>query len=161
MPPRAASMIGSPRVGTTARRKSPLASGRFARSWRCTAPAGSRSRGPATWRTARWNTSGATIIRAGFRRQDQDENWEYFVLPEAWRGELCKGLDPAAIAKAMIAKGWMQTGEGKHLARQVRVPGIGKTRLYCITSSFLAGEGAVKLALRWRAAGAVPTCTHQ
>ena len=72
--------------------------------------------------------------------QEQGQNWEYFVLPEAWRGELCKGHDAAALAKAMIAKGWMKAGEGKHLAQKVRVPGVGKTRLYRITSSFLAGE---------------------
>ena len=66
----------------------------------------------------------------GFRRLEQDgqgENWEYFVLPEAWRGEMCTGLDAATIAKAMIAKGWMKAGEGKHHTRLVRVPGVGKT----------------------------------
>jgi uncharacterized protein (DUF927 family) len=80
------------------------------------------------------------INRAGFRRQDQDNNWEYFVLPQAWRGELCKSFDAATLAKAMIAKGWMRPGEDENLALRTRVPGVGNVRLYCITSSFLAGE---------------------
>ena len=85
-----------------------------------------------------------TINRAGFRRLEQDgkgENWEYYVLPEAWRSEVCTGFDANAIAKAMIAKGWMKAGEGKHLTRDIRVPGVGsKVRVYCIKSSFMTGE---------------------
>ena len=60
-------------------------------------------------------------------------------MPEAWRGEVCAGFDAASIAKAMIAKGWMAAGDGKHLTSALRVPGNGKLRLYCIKSSFLAG----------------------
>lgn len=83
-----------------------------------------------------------TINRAGFRRLEYDgkgENWEYYVLPEAWRGDVCAGFDAANLAKAMIAKGWMTTDKEKNLARSIRVPGIGKVRLYCINSDFLAG----------------------
>ena len=56
-----------------------------------------------------------TINRAGFRRlenEGQGENWEYYVLPEAWRSEICAGFDATIIAKAMIAKGWMAAGGG-------------------------------------------------
>jgi hypothetical protein len=62
------------------------------------------------------------------------------VLPQAWRGELCKSFDAATLAKAMIAKGWMRAGEDENLALRTRVPGVSNVRLYCITSSFLAGE---------------------
>ena len=84
-----------------------------------------------------------TINRAGFRRLEDEgtgETWEYYVLPEAWHSEVCAGFDAANIAKAMIARKWMTPGEGKHLARHVRVPGVDKIRLYCITSKFLAGD---------------------
>ena len=67
-----------------------------------------------------------TINRAGFRRLENEgkgENWEYYVLPEAWRSEVCAGFDAASIAKAMIAKGWMAGGtESPHVAF-ARVPG--------------------------------------
>ena len=64
------------------------------------------------------------------------------VLPEAWRSEVCVGYDATTLARAMIAKGWMRAGIGKHLAPEIRVPGVGKTRLYCIRSSFLTGADA-------------------
>lgn len=85
-----------------------------------------------------------TINRAGFRRLEQEgrgESWEYYVLPEAWRGEICKGFDANSIAKAMIARKWMTTDAGKHLTRVIRVPGVGRTRVFCIASAFLAGGG--------------------
>ena len=83
-----------------------------------------------------------TINRAGFRRLEYDgkgENWEYYVLPEAWRSEVCAGFDAAALARAMIAKDWMTSDKEKNLARSIRVPGIGKLRVYYINSNFLAG----------------------
>lgn len=85
-----------------------------------------------------------TINRTGFRRIENDgkgENWEFYIMPEAWRGEVCAGFDAAAIARAMIAKQWMTPGSGSHQARSLRVPGVGRIRVYCITSAFLAGDG--------------------
>ena len=86
-----------------------------------------------------------TINRAGFRRLEKEgkgENWEYYVMPEAWRGEVCAGFDAVSIAKAMIAKGWMTPGDGKHLTRVIRMPGVGRPRLYCVGSSFFTGGDA-------------------
>jgi uncharacterized protein (DUF927 family) len=36
-----------------------------------------------------------TINRAGFRRQvpDSSGEWEYLILPQMWKAEICKGLD--------------------------------------------------------------------
>lgn len=86
-----------------------------------------------------------TPNRAGFRRIENEgrgENWEFHILPEAWRGEVCAGFDAAAIARAMIAKGWMTPGSGSHQARLLRVPGVGRVRVYSVTSAFLVGDGA-------------------
>ena len=81
-------------------------------------------------------------IGPGFRRLENEgkgENWEYYVMPEAWRGEVCAGFDAVIIAKAMIARKWMVAGGSKHLTREIRVPGVNKMRLYCVSSSFFAG----------------------
>lgn len=85
-----------------------------------------------------------TPNRAGFRRLENEgkgENWEFYVLPEAWRGEVCAGFDAAAVARAMIAKGWMAPGSDSHQARLLRVPGVGRIRVYAIASAFLTGGG--------------------
>ena len=52
----------------------------------------------------------------------------------------CKGFDATAIAQAMIAKNWINRGEGKHLALRVRVPKEGSPRAFHITSGFLDGD---------------------
>jgi putative DNA primase/helicase len=77
--------------------------------------------------------------RAGFRRLNEKLEYEHYVLPEAWRREVCKGFDPTMIAKAMIARGWMEAGDGKNLARRMAIPRHGKPRLYRILPSFLEG----------------------
>ena len=82
------------------------------------------------------------INRARFRKLDEDKLWEFYVLPEAWRAEVCKGFDATAIAKAMIAKEWMISGDAEHNTSKPRVPGHGPTRVYRVVSSFLAGEEA-------------------
>jgi uncharacterized protein (DUF927 family) len=79
---------------------------------------------------------GRTINRAGFRRADDSGAWRYYVLPESWAAEVCKGFDPMLLARAMIEGGWMEPGEGKNLAKRVRVPMAGNPRLYCIAPSF-------------------------
>jgi uncharacterized protein (DUF927 family) len=81
-----------------------------------------------------------TINRAGFRRKDGDGRWKYFVLPEIWRQEVCKGLDARAIAQAMAERGWLERGEGKNLARKVRVPEIGEVWVYVIKADLLGSE---------------------
>jgi hypothetical protein len=69
--------------------------------------------------------------RAGFRRRDGDV-WEYFILPGAWRDEVCRGLDPAAAAKALEQAGCLvRDPKGKHRARSIRLPGLpAKSRVY-------------------------------
>jgi uncharacterized protein (DUF927 family) len=83
---------------------------------------------------------GRTINRAGFRRQDAAGHWEYYVLPEAWRGELCRGFDAKAIAKAMVAHLSLARGDGKNLTTKQRVPGFGEVRVYTVRADFLSDE---------------------
>jgi uncharacterized protein (DUF927 family) len=81
------------------------------------------------------------VNRAGFRRHDPTADaFEFFVLPEAWRREVCKGFDHVALARAMLAKGWLKPGEGKNLAQRTAIPRHGKIRVYHILPDFLEGE---------------------
>jgi putative DNA primase/helicase len=81
-----------------------------------------------------------TINRAGFRRRNSEGNWEYFILPETWRNEVCKGFNATAIAREMIARRWLEPGEDNNLAKKVAVPGHRKPRLYCINATFFDGS---------------------
>lgn len=81
------------------------------------------------------------VNRAGFRRLvdagDSEPRWEYFVLPASWQREVCKGSDHKMIARAMVAKGWMQPGDGNHFARRCAIPREGRPRCYHVLPDFM------------------------
>jgi len=74
----------------------------------------------------------------GYRRK-AEEGWDYFVTPSAWAEEVCRGLNPQAVAAAMIERGLLQPQDERHRAKSVTVPGIGKVRVYHIPAGFLGG----------------------
>ena len=109
--------------------------------------------------------------RAGFRRRAglppeestgpagalaaRAQPWEYFVLPEAWRREVCAGFDPKAIARAMAARGSLVLGEGKNIARNVRIPGLGLRRvIHVLPAAF--DENRSEHAEQWEQRGNPP-----
>ena len=83
------------------------------------------------------------INRAGFRKLEGKGRavWEFYILPEAWRGEVCRGLDAKAIAKHMEAEGWLIAGDSRHIAYKMRVPGHGTIRAIRVAASFMAEDG--------------------
>ena len=48
-----------------------------------------------------------TINRAGFRRNGEGGQ-EYYVLPQVWKAELCRGFDAGALARALAARGMLE-----------------------------------------------------
>lgn len=80
--------------------------------------------------------------RAGFRRRNADGRWEYLVLPEAWRGELCQGFDPKALAEAMAAQGLLMPSGDKEkpLDRKEYLPGLGRPRVFRVLPAILSGS---------------------
>lgn len=82
------------------------------------------------------------VNRTGFKRRTADESFEYLILPEVFREEVCKGFNHRATAKALAERGHLiRSGESDgRLARQERIPGMGKVRVYVVSSSIF-GEG--------------------
>jgi uncharacterized protein (DUF927 family) len=83
-----------------------------------------------------------TNNRAGFRRLENEgrgERWEYYVLPETWKQEVCKGLDAKAIAQAMADRQWLRT-DGSRLTHKPHIPGQGSMRVYVVTAGFLSAS---------------------
>ena len=64
---------------------------------------------------------------------------DYLILPEAWKRDVCKGLDATAVAELMRKRGHLVHEPGR-LMRGYRVPGLGKVRLYHLKASVLADE---------------------
>lgn len=77
--------------------------------------------------------------RAGFWRGDADHR-EYLVPAPIWRDEVCRGLNPKAVAALLLARGYLvPDGSGKASA-SVNLPGMGKARCYVIRSAICGGE---------------------
>lgn len=85
-----------------------------------------------------------TINRVGFRRLNEDGAWTYYVTPKAWREEVCRGLDPALVAKALLAKGYLEPGEFyrgiRRPDRKADVPGMKKGLRYFTVRPSILGE---------------------
>lgn len=80
--------------------------------------------------------------RAGFsRRNPGDDAVTFYVLPEAFRTEICRGLDHKEVAKVLIERGWI-LGSGNKQSQVQRLPGIGPTRCYVFTSAMWADTSA-------------------
>jgi putative DNA primase/helicase len=78
------------------------------------------------------------INRAGFRKAG-DDGWTFYILPEVWRREVCKGIDAKAVASAMAERGWLAR-EGKHMTCKARIPGEGHQRVYVVSPAFLSAD---------------------
>lgn len=99
-------------------------------------------------RFERWtadNEPGNYIIqnRAGFRRGELsaqgDSEEMFFILPEAFRSEVCSGLDHRAVARALADADCLKKEGARQYTRSVRPPGMGKVRCYVVTPAIFAG----------------------
>lgn len=81
----------------------------------------------------------------GFKRKAEtggQVRWEYLILPEMWKTEVCQGLDAVRAAKAVRDAGYLVTEEGRDLTRKVSIPGEGRPRVYVIRGAILGDEEA-------------------
>ena len=86
--------------------------------------------------------------RVGFRQQNEDGNWIYYVMPEQWRLQVCKGIDARMVAKVLRDKGFMDCDKGKlyksvrvpGVSKSVRVPGVSDNKFYVLNPSILGGS---------------------
>jgi uncharacterized protein (DUF927 family) len=72
------------------------------------------------------------INRAGFFRMVTDGRREYLVLPEAFRNEVCRGLDAKAVKVALINSGMLIPAKNGQPSQNVWVPGFGSTKVYLV-----------------------------
>lgn len=81
------------------------------------------------------------VNRAGFRLKGADEVMQFFILSETWRGEVCAGMNPATVNKALSAAGFLHPGDTGAPTIRRRLPGIGLARCYHVTADILARDG--------------------
>jgi putative DNA primase/helicase len=71
-----------------------------------------------------------TYNRVGYRKfviehADADKtsgDWHYYVLPQQWKNEICRGFDPRGIAQALSARGYLLRSEKGKLTSKLLTP---------------------------------------
>lgn len=58
--------------------------------------------------------------------------YEYFMFPDVFKGEVCKGFDPKLVTRLLIERGLLETETGPKAGatRRERLPGVGMVRIY-------------------------------
>ena len=94
------------------------------------------------WDRASDDHAPKTLNRAGFRRMvEQTGQMEFYVLPEVFKSELCKGHDYRAVARLLVDRGCLET-EGRSFTRKERLPGMGNARCYRINGNLWGNDDA-------------------
>lgn len=83
------------------------------------------------------NAGSRTINRVGLRRVTEDYRTEFYVLPEAYKTEVCGGLNPTEVTKALRDAGALVLASDGSNQRQERLPGIGSKKIYRIKPDLL------------------------
>ena len=79
-----------------------------------------------------------TTNRCGWRRRD-GAGWEFLVLPEAWKSEVCRGIDGEMAAKALAERSLLRRDQ-KNLTCKVTIPEYGRPRVYVVSGALLEGD---------------------
>ncbi len=82
------------------------------------------------------------LSKAGFRKHTgigEETTTEFYILPEVFKTEVCKGFDYRQVARVLIDKGFMR-GDGKHLQPKVTLPGEGCIRVFHVLPTIRSYE---------------------
>lgn len=92
-----------------------------------------------------------TLHRAGWQRitpdtenkPSEEQRTEYFILPEIWRTDVCKGFDPSAVARLMHDRGYLRANKEDDRAPTVKItiPGEGQRRAFHVLADFMEADG--------------------
>jgi putative DNA primase/helicase len=95
------------------------------------------------WARADDDHAPKTMNRAGWRRAVKDPTgelvaWEWFILPEVFRAEVCKGYSHTAALALLKGAGHLVPAASGRYDRRESPPGAAKCNLYRIKSSVLS-----------------------
>lgn len=115
------------------------------------------------WHRAADDHNAKTLQRAGFRRMVGEDGkpikndaehqreygermpmaegervcLEYFVLPEVFRTEICRGFDHKAVCKVLLQHGCLKPAKGREYDAKHRLPGLGPAWCYHFTPAIM------------------------
>lgn len=78
--------------------------------------------------------------RAGVWKINSDDEKEYLFFPDVFAREVCEGIDPQEVLKALAERGYLRRGDRKNLTVKERVPGAkNPCRMYAVRDTILMG----------------------
>ena len=77
------------------------------------------------------------IERYGYK-QKHEGAFHYYVFPEIYKNEMCKGLSHKQVTKYLLEKGFLVADNQGRSVESKHLPDIGKVRVYHITGEILA-----------------------
>lgn len=80
--------------------------------------------------------------RCGYRRYDEVDGPHWYVFPESFKAEVCKGHDPKAVAALLHQRGYIEHGKETNRSPYVvkcDLPGEGRRRVYHILPAIMEG----------------------
>jgi uncharacterized protein (DUF927 family) len=88
-----------------------------------------------------WDTPEERLVgnRAGFRKRS-GKAWTYFVFPDVFRTEICNGLDPKLVARALADRRMLLPDAQGKFTRSERLPGLGNSRVYVLAPALFDDE---------------------
>lgn len=115
------------------------------------------------WHRAADDHNAKTLQRAGFRRMVGEDGkpikndaehqreygdrmpptegervcLEYFLLPEVFRTEVCRGFDYKAVCKVLLAHGCLKPSKDREYDAKHRLPGLGLSWCYHVTPAIM------------------------
>ena len=85
-----------------------------------------------------------TVNRCGYREINSLDEFNFYVFPEQFKREICKGFKHINVAKLLAEKGALIPGNGNRLQNQKRLPRSDKpSRVYMLNSKVLDLVGQV------------------
>jgi uncharacterized protein (DUF927 family) len=94
------------------------------------------------WDMGSVESSRATVNRAGFRKPVNDGSFEYYILPQVWGSEVCQGLDPKTVARALADRGMLKPRSGGKPQYSAKLPGFGRSvSCYLLTPALFEEAG--------------------
>ena len=81
-----------------------------------------------------------TVNRAGFRRANDHSETVFYTLREVFKAEICAGRTGGLWPGSWRIKGYSYAPDSGRLTRTERLPGLGNTPCYRLTTRLLVGE---------------------
>ena len=67
-------------------------------------------------------------------------SFEYFILAETFRAEVCQGFDYKAVARVLLDHGCLTPDSGRPFDCRPRLPGVGPATCYRVTPAIFEVE---------------------